>query len=191
MSTIPGPEFSRVVHLDESQGEEITARFDATCEERELLARRFGVIAIERMSAQVALYRKPSRPFWHLDGHVLAEVVQRCVVTLDPLSRTYAFDFKRTYAPCPEEAVRADDEGSFDEVLSLDQNDPPEPLFENVIDVGEAIAEELGLALDPFPKAPGVVFNGYSVGPGEEETHRSPFAALAEGRRSSGTGEKS
>ena len=41
------------------------------------------------------------------------------------------------------------------------------------IDLGEAAAEQLALALDPYPRAPGAVLEM------EEEPEAAPFAALA------------
>ena len=56
--------------------------------------------------------------------------------------------------------------------------EPVEPLDDGMIDIGEAVAQQLSLALDPFPRAPGAVL--------DEETdlsdgspRESPFAALA------------
>ena len=43
-----------------------------------------------------------------------------------------------------------------------------------------AIAEEFGLALDPFPRAADVTFDGYSVGPTAQESTVNAFAILAE-----------
>lgn len=190
MSVIPKPEFSRTVHLSDVPEEGITLKFEAAAEERELLAHRFDVLEIGRLTAEVALYRKQGGRCWQLDGQVMAEIVQCCVVTLDPVPRTNMFTFNRTYEACPESKGRAEVEPQYEEVLTLDQKDTPEPLFGDVIDVGEAVAEEFGLALDPFPRAPGIVFEGYSVGPGEKDARVNPFAALAE-RRSRGIGEKS
>lgn len=190
MNKSPEPEFSRIVFLGDSPEEGFALSFEATAAEREALARRFDVLTIERLAAEITLYPKHDGKSWQLDGQGIAEIVQRCVVTLDPIARTNAFTLDRAYEPGAEDNARAESRHQGDEVLTLDQKDAPEPLVGDVIDVGEAIAEEFGLALDPFPRAPGIVFNGYSVGPGDEEERVNPFAALAE-RRSRGIGEKS
>ena len=63
-----------------------------------------------------------------------------------------------------------------------DDEDPIEPLVGREIDVGEAFAEELGLALDPYPRAVGIaaieataLAPYLSRGPAEPG---KPFAAL-------------
>ena len=189
MTAMLEPEFSRITQLNGIPEEGVTLNVEATADEREALARRFDVVAIERLTAEVALHPKQGRTRWQLDGRILAEVVQSCVVTLDPVPVNSEFGFKRVYAMSPDGAARAEGQHERDEVLTLDQEDAPEPLLGDAIDVGEAIAEEFGLALDPFPRAAGVMFGGYSVGPGDERDTVNAFAALAE-RRSSNNEKK-
>ena len=45
------------------------------------------------------------------------------------------------------------------------------------VDLGEAIAEQLALALDPYPRVPGAALPG--EGEGEEPPPSGPFAGLA------------
>jgi hypothetical protein len=179
MRAIVEPELSRITQLSDVPDEGITLHVEAGAEEREALAGRFGAIAIESLTAEVSLHPKHKRTCWQLDGHVLAEVVQSCVVTLSPVLVNSRFGFKREYAAGPGGEGMIESHGG-DEVLNPDQDDPPEPLPDDVIDVGEAIAEEFGLALDPFPRAAGVTFDGYSVGPTAQESTVNAFAILAE-----------
>jgi len=79
---------------------------------------------------------------------VHAEVVQSCVVTLEPVPATVEDRFVRTYTSSPVDA-------ELETVVDLDSDDPPDPILGGIVDVGEAIAEALGLALDPYPRAPG------------------------------------
>jgi hypothetical protein len=69
-----------------------------------------------------------------------------------------------------------------DAVLTLDQDDAPEPLTGGVIDLGEIVAEEFALALNPFPRAAGVVFDGYRTEADDQSNATTAFAALAERR---------
>jgi hypothetical protein len=48
-----------------------------------------------------------------------------------------------------------------------------EPLPSDILDIGEAVAQQLSLALDPYPRAPGAIAGA----PAERPV--SPFAALA------------
>ncbi len=64
----------------------------------------------------------------------------------------------------------------------------PEPWSGNVIDVGEAVAEHLALALDPYPRATGADLSAPGLAPGgagkegddpDGEFSGSPFKDLA------------
>lgn len=64
-------------------------------------------------------------------------------------------------------------------LIAPDAEDPPEPLTDGAVDAGEAIAEQLALELDPFPRAPGAVFKGFSSPREGDDRSGGPFAALA------------
>ena len=91
-------------------------------------------------------------------------------MTLEPLEERggEAFQLKLL----PEGSPALPDEDS-EIVIDLDAEDPPEAVSGSEIDLGHYLVEALALALDPFPRAPGAVFEPTSVG---EIT--SPFAAL-------------
>ena len=84
--------------------------------------------------------------------------------------------FVRTYTSSPTGSER-------EEVVDLDSDDPPELMLGGVVDIGEAVAETLGLALDPYPRAPGAEL---AVSP-EEEDAGTPqdVTKLAENERES------
>ena len=54
------------------------------------------------------------------------------------------------------------------------------PFASGVLDLGEAAAEQLGLALDPYPRQPGVALPELEL---ELDGTPHPFAALAARRR--------
>lgn len=82
---------------------------------------------------------------WLLEGRILADVVQPCVVTLAPVAGHIDEALSRRWSPDPpipegEEAEMGDDE--------------VEPLGA-VIDLGAVLTEALVLALPPWPRAEG------------------------------------
>jgi hypothetical protein len=81
-----------------------------------------------------------------LDGHVDAAVTQRCVVTLGPVPETVSSDFVLLFTR--EEPGEEVDVAFEDEIV--------EPLEGSEIDIGEASAQELAVALEPYPRADGV-----------------------------------
>lgn len=138
---------------------------EASADERAALAERFGLVAIDRLSARLGVSRSASGRV-RLDGRFSADIVQRCVVTLEPVAATIEEEFVTVCAP-----VADDVEAEVD--LPLDDEDWAEPLVEDEIDLGEAVAQHLSLALDPYPRAPGVEFEA----PTEDAKH-NPFKAL-------------
>jgi hypothetical protein len=137
-----------------------TIRFEAGPEARAALAARFGLIELTAFSADATLRRRRDTGWIELKGSLSARVVQECVVTLEPIAA----------------AIEAEIDELFEE---------PEPLEDELLDVGEVIAQVLSLSLDPFPRAPGVppVVVAAAEQPEEaddpQEGGASPFAALA------------
>jgi uncharacterized metal-binding protein YceD (DUF177 family) len=166
------PEFSRPVAVDHLAAHGKSFDIVANAAERRALAERYKIIAVDSLLAHIELSPLGRAGGVRLTGRFEAVVVQSCVVTLEPVAARVDEEFTLTYAEAPPEIP-----GEI--VVAIDQEDPPEPLVDGHIDIGEATAEHVALALDPFPRVPGAVFES----PGEEpETTDapvvSPFAAL-------------
>lgn len=167
------PEFSRPIRVDGLPPEEAVLEIAAEEAECAALAERLGLLALESLEATVRLEKK-GRGVVALQASLRARVVQSCVVTLEPVESGLEATFERRYDP------KATDEEAEEEELGSE--DLPDPLVDGTIDIGEAVAEHLALELDPFPRAPGASFEGYSTASPEEEAEMAPpnpFAALA------------
>lgn len=165
------PEFSRRIdglRLSPS-GEQY--EISAKAEERAALAKRFDLLALDRLEAKVTL-TPMAGGYYRLVAGFEAELIQSCAITAEPVPAQIAESFSLTYGPV---------EGSSEIVLDGDA-EPVEPLDDGMIDIGEAVAQQLSLALDPFPRAPGASLEAAAdlsdLSPGE-----SPFAALAKLRK--------
>jgi len=64
-------------------------------------------------------------------------------------------------------------------VIDFAADDPPDPVTDGLIDVGEAAIEHLALVIDPFPRAADARFDAPPETPSSEPELPSPFAALA------------
>ena len=179
MITQSTPEFSIELSLDDlpPQGREIT--FEATPAEREALAKRFDLIELKSLkgTATAKHWRKLGVA---LEGRFEAEVVQACVVTLDPVPASLKESFKVHYLPEEMLEEAAGGPGSEREiVIDTESEEPPEPIVAGHIDVGEMVAEQLALALDPYPRKPGVSVDAAPASEtAEEEKKPNPFAVL-------------
>ena len=162
------PEFSRPQRLDAIGKGEHRVEISAGAGERAALAKRFALIAIDRLDAAMTVHRDATGVVAR--GNLQGAVVQACSVTGDPVPAQIAEDFTIRFLP----------EGTIegDEVELSDEECDTVFYTGGAIDLGEAAAETLALALDPFPRSPGAEAALRDAGVlGEDET--GPFAALA------------
>ncbi|MBR0665717.1 DUF177 domain-containing protein [Roseomonas hellenica] len=143
--------------------------------ERAALAERFGIPAIGLLRAELLLHPAPGGAI-AAAGRLVAEVVQSCIVTLEPVEQS--LDLPLALRFIPEGAEPSEDPEAPDE-FDIDGE---------TIDLGEAVAEQLSLALDPYPRAPGATLPEGLVAPPEPEAavappRPSPFAALTRLKR--------
>ena len=145
MSELP-PEFSRRIELARLGAHEAAYPISAEAAEREALARRFDLLSLDRLEAELHL-RRIGGGMVRLWGRFSAEVVQACVVSLEPVASAIEQDFTVLYGPTqPGKSVMVDLE-----------TEVAEPFDGEAIDIGEAVAQQLALALDPYPRAPGAI----------------------------------
>ena len=162
------PEFARPHRLDQIGAGESRVTVHAEPDERAALARRFGLVEIGSLEARYALRRDAIGV--RATGHLAADVIQACVVTAEPLPAHVEEDFDIRFVP--EGA-----EGGDEVELSADECDTV--FFTGgTIDLGEAAAETLALALDPFPRSPAAADALKDAGVLSEE-EAGPFGALA------------
>ena len=146
----------------ERTGEGMIFDVEAKPAEREAVARRMGLQAILSLICRFDLRRERAQVI-RATGALRAQVVQTCVVTLEPFEATVAEEFEVRFVP----------EGQESEIVDIESEDEV-PYAGGVIDLGEATSEQLALALDPFPRKPGA-----ELPADEPETPDGPFAALA------------
>jgi uncharacterized metal-binding protein YceD (DUF177 family) len=164
------PEFSRTIPWGMVGRQEKREELEATEAERLALARRFDILEVAALHASLRL-RQEAGGVVRVRGRLTADVVQACVVTLDPVPQH--IDEPVDLRFLPEGAEPEDDPEDPDEILS--EGGP--------MDLGEAIAEQLSLALDPYPRVPGAELQPDVLEedePPEEAPRRpNPFAKLS------------
>lgn len=163
------PEFSRARRLDTLGSREEQVRIEADADERRRLAGRFGLIALDRLEADYRLARDGD--VVTATGRLVAEVVQPCSVTEDPVPAAIDTGFTIRFVP--------DDPGAGEDELELDEADCDTVFYEGgAIDLGEAAAETMALALDPFPRSPAAEAALKEAGV-LSEAEAGPFSGLA------------
>jgi uncharacterized metal-binding protein YceD (DUF177 family) len=176
----PPSDFSRRILAASLGSERKELRIEATPAERDALSRRLDLLGLDRLEADLTIESRHGGAV-RLQGTLVADVTQACVVTLEPVKSHIEAPFERIYS-----AQEKPDDGADDEVaVSLEEGEPAEALVDGAFDAGEAVAEQLALELDPFPRAPGVSFEGYESGGTSEKAESGPFAALSRLKRGS------
>ncbi len=168
------PELSRPYTVERLPAGGTDFAIQASAEERQALLRRFDLVALEELEAGGRVQPVPGRGLIEVEGRLRAALSQRCVVTLEPVPAQVEAEFRRIFSL---------DQDRASEVEVDPEADEPEPLESGVIDVGELVAEELAVALDPYPRAPGADAALAEVAPPNGEPVATPFASLALLRR--------
>ncbi len=121
---------------------------EATAAERAALAKRFGVTALHALSARVQV--APEGDAVLARGTLTATVEQPCAVTREELRYTIEEPLALRFVP-----AAAVPDHAPDEEIELDSEDLDEIAFEGEsFDLGEAIAQTLALAIDPYREGP-------------------------------------
>lgn len=145
-------------------------RVEADAAQCAALAQRFGLVTVDSLAGEFAL--EPDGKAVRASGRITAQIVQSCAISGEDLPVLIDEPLALRFVP-EGTAPRPDEE------LELDAEDCDEIAMDGTrFDLGEALAQSLALAIDP-----------YAVGPEAEEARRKagivdegasgPFAALA------------
>ena len=174
------PEFSHPISASRLSFKPSTYRLAANEAERAALAQRFGLLQLSRFEAIVTLKREPGDAI-RFDGEIDADLVQACIYTNDPVPAHITDVFTLIY--------RADVDEETADQMALDnpEDEIIEPLIGDSIDIGEAVAQQLSVAMDPYPRSVGAESEIEVVQTalieddeaGAPMARRNPFDALA------------
>lgn len=164
----PAPEFSHTVDVRQVEG--LAPRLEANETERAALAKRFGLVRLDRLVAQLELSRKERTV--SVKGTLDAAWVQTCAISADELPVEISdepIDVRFVpqltgYAPDAEIELESDD---LDEI----------EYSGTYVDLGEAVAQSLALSIDPYLTGPDAEAARAEAGLSTPEDN-SPFAAL-------------
>lgn len=159
---VQGPEMHRPLAVDRigPQGHDVEVK--ATGSECAAIAVRLLLPAMASLRCRFQLHPLPGGRIV-ASGTLNAMLSQVCVVSLEPFTAEIKEKFRIRFVPEGRESDDPDPE-SEDEI----------PYSGAEIDLGEAAVEQLALALDPYPRAPGATLPDTL-----DDDAASPFASLA------------
>jgi len=161
--------FAHQLRLDQIRdGERLDLVADET--ERNAIARRLGLSALDRLEAHVTLAK--TGEIVRAEGRMVAALDQSCVVTGDPVAAHVDEPVEILFVPEPSVAIP-------DEEVELRRGDLDVVFHDGAaIDLGGAIADTLALSLNPYPRSAAAEAALKEAGVMTEE-QASPFAVLA------------
>lgn len=164
------PEFSRPLKVDHmTPGNEIRKTIEPDQAERDALVGRLGILGLDCLTADVGVHRMAGGKLFRVEGRIVADVVQRCVVTMAPVPGHIEERFEELFALEGYEAPE-----------DPDNDDLPEVFDGHEIDIGELAAQILSLVLDPFPRDRDAAVEPVDGDEANDEERRRPFEGLAE-----------
>ena len=147
-------------------------------EELRALAKWAGVDEVTNLHAHVFV-RAQSKMRFLEETQFEADIVQSCVVTLEPVRTHIARAFTRGLHLMPGVQRYADKGGPVTATAAAEES--PDEIDSPVYDLGTPLREELLMAIDPYPRAQGVAFTP----PTDDDHPESPFAVLERLKRRS------
>ena len=161
------PELSRIVHLRAIDGRPVSVV--ATPQECTDLAARFDLVAVKALEATLDLVRDGETVA--VTGRLHARIVQACAISAEELSVTIDEPLSLRFVPPVEHKPGEELEIEAEQLDEIEYAD-------GRFDLGEAVAQSLALAIDPFLTGPGADAARIAAGLGDPAAS-GPFAALA------------
>ncbi|HEX3674342.1 MAG TPA: DUF177 domain-containing protein [Rhizomicrobium sp.] len=163
------PPVEKIYNLSDLSAAGAEIAITAKADELPGLAQWLDVSAVTRFEGTVTL-RRLSQTRFAYEGKLVADVVQACVVTLEPVRARIKKQFSRTLHLTTGPAAMRETV-----IVSPDDDDSPEEIASTRYDLAGPLLEELLLSIDPYPRAAGVAFEPLA---GETAREASPFAVL-------------
>jgi hypothetical protein len=164
------PNWSVPVRLDDVPDDGLRVAFAADPATCAAVAKVVDVDAVLRLEATFDVVRH-GKAGMTVMGDISARVRQTCVMTLEAIENEISEPVGVTFAVAKAEANLTPEEM----VIAAEGDDAPEPLINGTADLGRLATEFLALAVDRYPRKPGVEFQP----PASPDRGGSPFDALA------------
>lgn len=128
---------------------------EADEQQRHALADAHHLVEVKAFRADL-LVENWKRDGVKVTGRVKAQIVQSCIVSLDPLDAGIDEEFHALFAREGSKLLRPDAMEGGEMILDAEGDDGPEPFSGDAIDVGQLAEEFFALGIDPYPRKAGV-----------------------------------
>jgi len=163
------PEFSRIIKIKAIAGTPLVLEADAA--ERAALAARFSIVAIGSLKATVSLEQRGHDVI--ATGNLAAQITQACAVSGEDfphaIEEPIALRFVPSGSPVEDEDMEIELESEELDEIEYDGES---------FDLGEAVAQSLGLSIDPYAEGPNADAARQAAGITSDDAPRGPLADL-------------
>lgn len=168
---------SRAYDVSDIPSAGISGSINLVESERENVATLLQTPEVSKFQFEYALVPDQRKRF-RLKGRLTANVVQECIITMEPVEATIDEEIQIDLWPSKDVEIAeklAEEEGR---TILLEG---PEPIIDGQIDVGQLAYECLADLLDPFPRKTGAEFESTCSKTAKMDTQpNKPFANLDE-----------
>ena len=151
-------------------------QFDADRRLCGFIQNSLNLLAVNFFSVNLTVKRDDRGDGAYLVGHVTANVVQSCVISLEPVRQFLNVEVKRHFVPSDHLFTSKDNEI----VMDLDLSDELEPFNGQDIDLATMLLEAVALEIEPYPRANDVFFDNTTMEADPKSSSVSPFQILAQ-----------
>lgn len=143
------------VHVARLPKKGTTVAIEADAEQRAALADVHGLRAVDRFVAtlEVAPWKQGGV---RVAGRVAADIVQDCVVTLEPVAASVDEEVTAVFLPEGSKLAVPTYSAEGEILLDAEGDDAPEVFSGDTVDVGQLAEEFFSLGIDPYPRKAGV-----------------------------------
>ena len=193
---IGGPaehEWSHFIESNDIGGKVVSIDISPPDADVSAICKRLNLYAINVLKATIQLQRNNVNKVIHIHGTIHADILQKCVVTTDPVQENIEEEFDAWFAD-PNSAVsfikakreRMSREERNEQAV-MEEKEDPEDVIDGKIDLGELVVQHMSLSLNPYPRLDGAEHETDStneLGEAPEGTYNNPFAALKDWKAS-------
>lgn len=163
------------VHVARLPQTGLPVTIEASEDQRQALAEMHELASVEIYKAEL-LVTAWKRNGVKIEGRVVADITQNCVVTLEPIKTHIDEAVEGVFLPQGSKLARFEQQGEM--VLDADGPDSPELFSGDTIDAGALAEEFFGLAIDPYPRKQGAVLDTSGMEVREETEFQKKLRGL-------------
>jgi hypothetical protein len=129
-------------------------RFEADEDQKAALAAAHDLVSVGSFRADL-LVSNWNRDGVKITGTVKANIVQACVVTLEPVDAVVDADIYALFVPEGSRLAKPDISDGGEMLLDAEGEDGPEPFSGDTVDAGALAEEFFALGINPYPRKAG------------------------------------